>query len=177
MGAELSANGDPIAVRIADGRPLYWLVETERAATVCREWRFARLPTKESVLVRSAPITTDGQRVFVSFASSYAKRELTLFGPHFTKRPIDRVPSAPVVGGYKCAVGYTYVGTLDDAVRMTAFGDSLVAWHPDDEERWYLSAAACETARARADLSLAQDHGRTPPGGVHVDCFPELSEK
>jgi hypothetical protein len=59
------------------------------------------------------------------------------------------------------------VGATGDALRMLtgewSSNEGLIAWHPDDEERWYFTAAACEEA------------ARTASGGFHVDGFDELN--
>ena len=50
----------------------------------------------------------------------------------------------------------------------------ILAWHPDDEELWYTTAEGCEAAATVATAALARDPEATPPGGLHVDCYPEL---
>jgi hypothetical protein len=51
--------------------------------------------------------------------------------------------------------------------------DNVVAWHPDDEERWYLNRAPCTAAAAVATEALHREPEMQPPGGAHLDCFDE----
>jgi hypothetical protein len=121
--------------------------------------------------LQRAPLLVHGERVVPSFDFKYEPTDslsggtLRLAGPHFSQAggaSADR-------GGYRCTVEYSFVGSTGDALRMLsgswASNQGLVAWHPDDEERWYLSLDACQAA-ARSGS----------PGGFHVDCYDELSE-
>jgi hypothetical protein len=169
---------DDLAPRFANGGSVYWLVASTTRA-VCKKWTFGRVhEDARSLLALEPPIRVDERPAFASFIALYDadKRELELLGPHFSSRPIDR-PSMPAdLGGYRCATSYTFVGSKDGALRMFpgAPGPKIVAWNPDDEELWYPSEDACARAAKTAAEALARDPEATPPGGVHVDCYPEL---
>jgi hypothetical protein len=56
----------------------------------------------------------------------------------------------------------------------SAPAESLVAWHPDDEEHWFTTKEACREAAERAIAALRENPEAVPPGGAHIDCYDEL---
>ena len=176
-----------MADRMTRGLPVHWLTRAKSGAATCAEWKFDRVRKGKSPaaaiegrMLRGA-IVVDGEHVVPSFDFRYEPAAeqrggtLRLAGPHFAAA---KHPSTQA-GGYRCGTEYTFVGATGDAVRMLTGGwasnERLVAWHPDDEERWYVSGAACEAAARAAGLAPGQG-AKPSPGGFHVDCFDELSE-
>jgi hypothetical protein len=164
---------------LRDGTPLHWLVAGERGST-CQRWTPGTLqPDREPGVYRAElsgpPLASAAELGVPSFSLRYRAAtpqvpgELVLFGPHF-ERAKDKN-----TGGYRSGTVYTIVGATPDAVRAfpSSLSDSVVAWHPDDEERWFFSEASCRAAARAAEPAL-QAHERTPPGGFHVNPFPEL---
>jgi hypothetical protein len=172
------AAADDLAPLFANGGSVYWLHASE-ARVACKKWTFGKVHDElGGVLALEPPIKVDGQRAFASFLTGYdgPKRELLLLGPHFSSRPRDRASMRADLGGYRCGTTYTFVGAREGALRMFPGGPGprTIAWHPDDEELWYRSEEACARAETTAREALARAPDATPPGGVHLDCYPEL---
>ncbi len=162
---------------------VYWLTRTETMGTRCTAWRFSRrkhsrqaAATDEALEGRltGTPIMRGNSRVVPSFDWEYkmprAGRagELLLRGPHF------HTPAGTPLAGYRCTNAFTTSGRAEHAVRMfpSNWTPERVAWHPDDEERWFDSKEACEQT-ARAAEPMLKSGVTRPPGGLHVSCSGE----
>ena len=103
---------------------------------------------------------------------------MTLRGLNFNQ-PGSRPSTVGDPNSYRATIAYSFVGTTNNALRLFngewSANKGLVAWHPDDEERWYFSAEACAAAASAASSALAAG-SESLPGGFHVDCFTELKE-
>jgi hypothetical protein len=159
--------------------PMHWLVAGERGST-CQRWTPGTLqPDSEPGVYRAElsgpPLASAAQLGVPSFSLRYRAAtpqvpgEVVLFGPHFERAKDENT------GGYRSGTVYTIVGATPDAVRAfpSSLSDSVVAWHPDDEERWFFSEASCRAAARAAEPALKANE-RTPPGGFHMNPFPEL---
>jgi hypothetical protein len=174
-------HAEPLLPRLRHGDSLHWLVRGESGAT-CQAWAPSAVrPAPEAGTfegaLRSIPRKIQGTPVTPSFTLKYraaaasAPGELVLFGPHFkTSRGAESN-----AGGYRAGSVYTIVGATPNALRVfpSSLSASVVAWHPDDEEHWFTSDAACQAA-ARAAAPALQKGDPNPPGGFHINPFPEL---
>jgi hypothetical protein len=172
-------HGEHLLGVLRDGTPVHWLVAGERGST-CQRWTPGTLqPDSEAGVytaeLRGPPLASAAQLGVPSFRLRYRAAtpqvpgELVLFGPHFSRA------KEKTSGGYRSGTVYTIVGATPDALRAlpSSLSDSVVAWHPDDEERWFFSEASCRAAARAAEPALKANE-RTPPGGFHVNPFPEL---
>ena len=189
--AELTDN-DALAERIKRNLPVYWLTQSKSHAARCSKWTFDGVSERKgqsgvAVLegrMRGAPIVLDHERTVPSFALSYEVanqelgRTLTLRGLNFNELG-SRPGTVGAPNSYRATLAYSFVGITKNALRLFngewSANKSLVAWHPDDEEHWYLSAEACAAAASAASSALAAG-SESLPGGFHVDCFSELNE-
>lgn len=164
---------------LRDRTPLHWLVAGERGPG-CQTWTPGALqpgsePGVYTAELRGPPLPSAARLGAPSFTLRYraatpqAPGELVLFGPHFARS------KAESASGYRSGSVYTVAGATPDAVRMfpSSLSDAVLAWHPDDEERWFFSDASCRAA-ARAAEAAQNANQRTPPGGFHINPFPEL---
>jgi hypothetical protein len=189
--AELS-DKDPLAERIKRRLPVYWLVKTKAHSARCSRWIFDGVTESKAESgtrklegrMRSDPIIVDGNKTLPSFELSYEPGNherggtLMLAGLNFNRQGAP--PGAQVEGNsYRGMIAYSFVGTTKDALRMLdgvwSSNKVLVAWHPDDEEHWFLSAEACTAAANAAASALRADPERLP-GHFHMDCFSELHQ-
>jgi hypothetical protein len=181
---------DPLAPLMKHGGSVHWLIQTI-AGPKCSEWKFKSAHERRS---RSGPTTEveaelhrrewqliEGERTFASFGAQYQRGSkdragsMLLFGPHFDSHP--KRGGAPQHWGYRCAEDYHLVGVTDVAFRiLTVQPEQLVAWHQDDEEKWFFDREACGAAARAASDALARDPNARPPGGLHVDCYDELHD-
>jgi hypothetical protein len=175
-----AAAKDELAPLLASGGKVWWLTQSSANTAVCIEWSFGRRHEEGfGLLTRARGVRFGDAPAFASFTTRYEpeSREVTLLGPHFSSRPLTNPSVVGDLGGYRCGRSYGFVGTRERALRMFPGGRPslpILAWHPDDEELWYTRAEDCEVAAAAATAALAGDPESTPPGGLHVDCFPEL---
>jgi hypothetical protein len=168
----------PLASVIERRASVFWLVQTRRGLE-CHEWRVTQSSSR-----RDAPRTElegelrrqrDPIRAYFKFhyapsLGGLVAGNLDLWGPYFTG------------GGYKCVRPFSLLGADADLLYVDnprlrsgpPRGWELVAYHPDDVERWYRGREACETARARAADVLSRDSGAVDRLGLHFDCFDEL---
>jgi hypothetical protein len=182
-----SAPDDALLAAMKAEARLYWLVALRDHAR-CVEWRFqtSRARQREGgkfpgYLVRRERSLDEGTPMTISFSFEYdvnlpeKERKLVLFGPHFHRKGQSLATPG---GGYRCGIGYGFVGTTDRALRMLPGGPpgALIAWHPDDEEHWYFREQDCLDAARSASEFLVRAPEGDPPGGVHIDCFDELVE-
>ena len=178
----------PLARALATGQTVHWLMIDTKQRAACRVWKFHKPDREGYGLLRLAtPIVFELDDGFVSrkqrgHASFLVEQRegpdtITLLGPRFSVRP-PVSPSSPAEGGYKCGQSYTFVGMSVDALRVFHDGPEkgMVAWHPDDEERWYTTAASCDEAAQQANAVLDRDPEALPPGGIHHDCYAELAQ-
>lgn len=169
---------------LRNGTPVHWLVAGEHGAS-CQAWTPGALqPDTEPGIYTTAlsgpPLASAATLGVPSFTVRYraatpqAPGELVLFGPHFA-RPENARLEETTASGYRSGSVYTIVGATPDALRVfpSSLSDSVVAWHPDDEEHWFFSDASCRAAARAAEPAL-KAHERTPPGGFHINPFPEL---
>jgi alkanesulfonate monooxygenase SsuD/methylene tetrahydromethanopterin reductase-like flavin-dependent oxidoreductase (luciferase family) len=181
-----SAPDDALLAAMKAEARLYWLVALRDHAR-CVEWRFKSSRARQRAgkypgyLVRRQPILDERTPMTASFSFEYdanlpeKERKLVLFGPHFHRKGQSLATPG---GGYRCGIGYGFVGATDSALRMLPGGPpgELIAWHPDDEEHWYLREQDClDAARSASEFLVGSPEG-DPPGGVHIDCFDELVE-
>jgi hypothetical protein len=191
LRAELTGP-DALQGRIKGRLPVYWLTRSKRNTARCSKWTFDGVTERKSdatvsVLegrMRGDPLLSNGKRSLPSFTLTYEPAnyehagKLHLKGLHF-----NRLGSPPGAVGernsYRAVTSYDFVGSTENALRMLNLArpanQNLVAWHPDDEERWFFSAEACATAASAASSALSAG-SETPPGGFHFDCFSELNE-
>ncbi len=172
---------DDIPIRVLKGQPVYWLRLT-KSGVQCSRWRAVRVKPSGGKSTGSwigDPITLDGQPFTPEFGLDYrpaAAGEPAVFdlsGPHFLAR--GKQGASAMAGGYRATTRYTLVGSTEQGLRILpgSWWPALVAWHPDDEERWYWSATDCEAARAAAQARIEAGE-RHPAGGLHLDAFEEL---
>lgn len=201
VGNEAEKSRDALGTRIREETIVFLLMEHD-SAVQCESWKlgFRRSAVQgtrrsdgsgrrvlEGRLSRLEPIAGPSWTAHASFdiQLDLSALQLVLAGPHFrvTYQPGASREAGP--GDSRCASVYGLVGATSDVLRLLPGGPpppQLVAWHADDEERWYLSEAACEAAKRRAthrdggaDERVANSLPRTAPGGVHRDCHPALS--
>jgi hypothetical protein len=179
---------DALATSMTSGGTVHWLVIDSKKSAVCRPWAFAhpRGPSEDGLMRLLPPIERahveakgsfvpfEGERVYASFETTYREGVLLMEGPHYSSRPRASASVDADRGGYRCLIGYTFVGVREGALRMSYLGNAA-AWHPDDEELWYLTKDACESAAIVATRALLRDPDAKPPGGPHIDCFDELA--
>lgn len=183
------SNHDALAERIVRRLPVYWLTQTKAHTARCSKWIFARVASHPgddrvgalSGGMRGEPIVIEGERTVPSFAFTYEPSDqqrggtLTLVGLNFNKVN-SRATATTETNGYSATTVYSFVGTTNNALRLLdgdwASNESLVAWHPDDEEHWFLSAEACTAAAQTASAELSAG-AEAPSGGLHRDCFEE----
>jgi len=183
---------DPLAERIKRRLPVYWLTQTKAHTARCSRWTFDGVTEgkaesgarKLEARMRSDLIVVEGKKTLPSFVLSYEPGShlqggtLLLAGLNFNQ---PGTPAGAQVDGnsYRGMMPYSFVGANKDALRLLegewASNKDLVAWHPDDEERWFLSEAACNAAARAAESALSAGAPRLP-GGFHWDCFKELHE-
>ncbi|WP_437277898.1 hypothetical protein WME90_42800 [Sorangium sp. So ce375] len=167
---------------IKSGKTVYWLTSTKKNAPRCGPWRFkgARPQGGATAFVGQLtghPVLVGKERMLPSFNWEYKLSgktrpgELLLMGPHFMSH------TGASRGGYRCTNAYTIVGKTEDALRVFPGEWSVdrVAWHIDDEERWFLTKEACEE-RGRSAGSALRERSTQPPAGFHVTCFEELAD-
>jgi hypothetical protein len=172
-------HGEHLLGVLRNRTPVHWLIAGERGST-CQSWTPGTLqpdsePGVYTAQLSGPPLASAAQLGVPSFSLRYRAAtpqvpgELVLFGPHFNRA------KEKTAGGYRSGTVYTIVGATPDAVRAlpSSLSDSVVAWHPDDEERWFFSDATCRAAARAAEPALKANE-RTPPGGFHVNPFPEL---
>jgi len=178
---------DTLETTITSGGTVHWLVVDSKSSAVCRPWVFAhpRGPSQDGLMRLLPPIERahveakgvfvpfEGERVYASFETTYREGALLMAGPHYSSRPRASASVDADRGGYRCLIGYTFVGVREGALRMSYLGN-VAAWHPDDEELWYLTKDACDHAAIVATQALVHNPDARPPGGPHVDCFEEL---
>lgn len=190
---------DPMAALMSRGGSVHWVVETERGP-VCDAWRFEGVrrrppdereggPLLEGRLHRARVQASQGRRAFAWFRVRYhsveggrGRGEMELWGPYVTAYASGEGPPNGEPGGYRCVTSYRLVRAERDALRMlppiartSSPGEELVAWHPDDEEAWYLSREACEAQREVAIRAAAQGGaGASQAAGLHVDCYADI---
>jgi hypothetical protein len=171
---------------LRDGTPVHWLVASQHGPS-CQRWTPGALkpgtePGVYTARLNGPALASAAQLGDPSFSVRYrvatpeAAGELVLLGPHFNRaKSVDRPKEEGNGSGYRSGTVYTIVGATPDAVRVfpSSLSDSIIAWHPDDEERWFFSEASCEAAARAAEPALKANE-RTPPGGFHVNPFPEL---
>jgi len=178
-------HGEHLLDVLRKATPLHWFVSNERGAT-CQKWKPSALkpdtePGVYTGKLSGAPLASAAKLGVPSFTLRYraatpqAPGELVLFGPHFARAKKVARPEEENSSGYTSGSVYTVVGATPEALRVfpSSLSDSVVAWHPDDEERWFLSDASCRAAARAAEPALKANE-RTPPGGVHINPFPEL---
>lgn len=164
------------------GQTVYWLVINASQQALCRPWTFHTNQANPTDGVwgmdeRLKEIPFFQRPGYAGFRAHLEGDELKLYGPYFSSKPWKAEGQEADVGGYKCAYGLGYLGATDQALRFERFGARhYVAWHPDEEERWYLSRPDCERAASLAREALRQNPWADPPGGAHRDCGQELIE-
>ena len=165
------------------GKTVFWLTRTKTMEARCSAWRFHRRERSRGATatdeargsLTGAPIVDGSARVVPSFDWEYklARKgrpgQILLQGPHF------QTLTGVLLGGSRCSNAYTVSGTTQHAVRLfpSDWSPERVAWHPDDEERWFDSKEACEQV-ARAAEPVLKREGVQPPGGFHVLCPGEI---
>lgn len=171
--------GEHLLEKLRRRAPLYWLVRGPNGGS-CQAWTPSALAFGADGNVtgrlNGARRTLHAGPATPSFTLEYraarpdAPGELTLLGPHWTSKAGSEASS-----GYRAASVYTIVGASAEALRVfpANLSDSVVAWHPDDEERWFANDASCQAAARAVDAALRANE-RNPPGGVHINPFPEL---
>jgi hypothetical protein len=178
-------HGEHLLDVLRKATPLHWLVSNEHGAT-CQKWKPSTLkpdtePGMYTGKLSGAPLASAAKLGVPSFTWRYraatpqAPAELVLFGPHFARAKKPARPKQESSSGYRSGSVYTVVGATPEALRVfpAPLSDSVVAWHPDDEEHWFFSDASCRAAARAAEPALKANE-RTPPGGVHINPFPEL---
>jgi hypothetical protein len=183
------APGSAFWERFKSPSSFYWLIQSEGKAT-CEEWIFERRPIDHPRLPvepgdvglrlsRRMPIDTDKGKVSASFDARYRPAadgrpgELRVRGPAY--RPVPgsrRTKSEP--WGDDCETRYGFLGVSSTAVRLYPEGppgDNVVAWHPGDEEPWFLSKDACKKLENAANEVLQADIAALPDGETHLECY------
>lgn len=144
---------------LARPRAIYWPVDGER----CERWQLGR-----TTLRRQQSI--EGVRMRVEYAVERDGDALTVSGPSVT--PVEPTPGAPSWAGGG-GDRFTVVGHADDRVVLLpgAREQSLLAYHPDDADAWYFTAASCEAALARLTPSPVRIAQRALAGLTRRDAL------
>jgi hypothetical protein len=167
---------------------VYWLVQDE-ARAACEEWKIEpgaiqnpRLPIEKGDLTfhlrRREAIDTDDGKVLASFDARYRPAEDGAFGELRIRGPSYRMasPSRRRPWGEDCETRYGFVGTSATAIRLYPDGPpekNVVAWHPQDEEPWFLALDACKVFERAANEQLRADIAAIPEGEVHLECHSQ----
>ncbi|HET9953213.1 MAG TPA: hypothetical protein VFQ61_01850 [Polyangiaceae bacterium] len=171
-------NVEPLSSRVRAGRgELYWIVATE-GKLFCSGWRFKKftgprenrddVPLPKDLV---APVLTgklESQEAMDGKGLSY---------------PIEYVPPTPHQaaqlwfgslrwGGNRylncssCESNYTVLKTLKDELWVSnrVLPDDVLAFDPNEKERWFFSRVACEAALAGARAELQ----RSPTSGTRL---------
>ena len=159
---------DPLADLIAAGASVHWLHEApfegaQPGALVCDEWRFSRTPPNRGRLTRrqrfegavaSLPFeyrpTSEQGRATLAFATLEFNRQLAL--------------------RCECPVDYTLLAASPSVLTLTGhpLPPGATSFDPADAERWFLSAEACESARAEASKMIERDGSVATTLGLHA---------
>jgi hypothetical protein len=177
LRAELDG-GELLAARLRQGEALYWLVRGKNGPA-CQGWKPEEVSAKGTTgeisgRLRRSTLPENGAGGAPWFTLRYRAAtksmpgELVLFGPQLSA-------SGGAGSGYRAGTLYSIVGATPDALRVlpASFSESVVAWHPDDEERWFFTKTSCEAAAHQAGPAWRAGSGSLP-GGFHVNPFPEL---
>jgi hypothetical protein len=159
---------DPLPELIAHAGSVHWLREApfedgHHGELVCDEWRFSRAAHDHRRLTRRERF--DG--VVASFPFAYhgsvaqSRPTLALASLEYDRRPALRCD---------CPVDYTLLAASPAALSVTghALEPSAASIDPADTERWFLSAEACESARAEATTKLERDGNVATSLGMHA---------
>ena len=172
-----AAPSDAFADLATEKARVHWLVQT-REGPSCRAWTLeARRasaggePRFEGRLVRR--VSTPTELVVHSYPLSYEAARpgsfgsLGLLGPYKTTYAAGRVDQS----GWKCAHSLAFARRSGDTLELLRSRlDAVVAYHPDDVERWYLTEEACESARQAALRALSKDERLAARLGFSRGC-------
>lgn len=178
-----SSPEDPLAAALRGYAPVFWLIETATGPQ-CVQWKPAtalvrghdgttsyegRLERRESA--GDDVVITHYALSYAPFTTAGATGHLTLLGPHRERRSLrdQRLRSEM---GFACGETYLTMAATGDVVTVLP-GQILhrvLAFHPEDAERWYLTERACQAALAQAQA--APDAGALAPLGLgfHRGC-------
>lgn len=123
---------------LARPRTIYWSVDGER----CDRWQLGRTTLRRQQ-------TIEGARMRVEYAVEREADAITLYGPSVV--PVGSTTGAPSWAGGG-GDRFTVVGHADDRVVLLpgARHQPVLAYHPDDADAWYTTAAACEAGLRRS---------------------------
>jgi hypothetical protein len=159
---------DPLAHLIAAGASVHWLHEApfegaQSGALVCDEWRFSRAPPNRGRLTRRERFEGAVASFPFEYRPASEQRRATLafatleFNRHLALR-------------CECPVDYTLLAASPTVLTLTGhpLPPGATSFDPADAERWYLSAEACESARAEVSQMLERDGSVATTVGLHA---------
>jgi len=178
-----SGREDALAAALRGYAPVFWLVEGSSGAT-CVEWKPGGALVRghdgsTSFEGRLERRETEGEDLIItSYTLSYSAfspagdtGHLVLLGPSTETRGLrDRALRSET--GLLCGETYLTMAAQDDELTVIP-GQSpqpIVAYHPDDAERWYLSSQACEAALVRARAAPDREALASLGLGFHRGC-------
>ncbi len=139
---------------------VHWLINTKDEPT-CRSWTLdAKLEGKAYRGRLRSRQSSPGRVVLWSYGVEYVPSQpgrlggILLLGPNTITYSEGRRED----GGYRCAFELTFAQRRGDVLEFLSSGDSgIVAYEPEDAQRWYVTSEACEGARREAMRALSQD--------------------
>jgi hypothetical protein len=178
-----SGRADPLAAALRGYAPVFWLVQTEHGPR-CMQWKPATALVRGhdgsiSYEGRIEHRETEGDELIITrydlsyapFTTAGGTGALTLLGPDSERR---RLSDQALLGGMGLACGETYMTTAaaDDVVTVLPgqVPHRIVAFHPDDAERWYLTEGACRVALAKATAAPGRGELAALGLGFHRGC-------